>query len=256
MAIASARRHAPILFAVLALSLLAIGRVTQPAAAYIPWAAAGAMLAALALIHRRDHAQRRIARAALFDDCRRLFESCDLSQDGVGYPVLRGRYLGHQIRLEPVVDTVAWRKLPSLWLKATLVAPTTADGVLDLIARPQGVEFYSPSGDLPVRLRTPPAWPADLVVCADEPGAARWLDELATHVVLFEDPQMKELLVTPGGVRLVRQVWQAERAEYLVLRQVKFAEVRVDPAVVDAMLRALTALWDTFAPTPPLAQAS
>ena len=49
-------------------------------------------------------------------------------------------------------------------------------------------------------------------------------DRLTPHVAMFEDPRVKELLVTPRGVRIVYQIDQAERAQYMVLRQAQFAE--------------------------------
>jgi len=249
---AFARRNPSLLLAGLALGLLTLGRLEPALAPYAPWAAAGVMAAALVLIHGRDRVARQAARAAIFDDCLSLFESVQArQQDGGGYPVLEGRYLGHEIRLEPVLDHLAWRKLPSLWLKATLLAPTAYAGVLDLIARPQGAEFYSPSGELPIRLPTPADWPAEVTVCADDQDASPPLDRIAQHMSLFEDPQMKELLVTPRGVRLVRQVWQGQRAEYLVLRQAKFPQSRLDPGVVSSLLKALTALSETMAPPGP-----
>ena len=47
---------------------------------------------------------------------------------------------------------------------------------------------------------------------------------------------MKELVITPRGVRLVYQAAQAERAEYLVLRQAHFTNNKADPALVRTLL--------------------
>src|ERR1044071_9326424 len=108
---------------------------------------------ALWLIYRRDRARTRIARAAYFDDCKFLFEHCGVVQEGTDFPILEGSHRGHRFRLEPVVDHMAVRKLPSLWLKPGLVGPVPIPGVVDFLARPQNTEFYSPSASLPFSLR-------------------------------------------------------------------------------------------------------
>jgi hypothetical protein len=49
---------------------------------------------------------------------------------------------------------------------------------------------------------------------------------------------MKELLITPRGTRFVRQIWQAERAHYLVLRQAKFEGRSVESSLLASLLDA------------------
>jgi hypothetical protein len=53
---------------------------------------------------------------------------------------------------------------------------------------------------------------------------------------LFEDPRAKELVISPRGVRLVYQAAQAERAHYLVLRQARFENSKIDPALAGSLL--------------------
>ena len=76
---------------------------------------------ALWLIYRRDRARTKAARAAYFDDCSSLFEDCRIVQEGTDFPILEGRHRGRLFRLEPVVDHMAVRKLPSLWVKVSLI---------------------------------------------------------------------------------------------------------------------------------------
>ena len=68
------------------------------------------------------------------------------------------------------------------------------------------------------------------------------LARLTPHMTAFDDVRTKELLVTPRGLRLVYQASQAERAEYLVLRQAKFAAIGLDVALVSNLLDRLIAL--------------
>ena len=177
----------------------------------------------------------------LFSQCLGLFQSYRVTQNGGDFPVLEGRYKGFPVRLEPVPDTLAWRKLPSLWLKATLLTPNAVGGVLDFLVRPQG-EFFSPADELPHRLPVPVNWPQHALLCTDDIAAMPPMETLKAHSALFDDPRLKELLITPRGTRLVRQLWQAERAEYLVLRQAKFADACAEPAVVESLLESLIAI--------------
>jgi hypothetical protein len=56
---------------------------------------------------------------------------------------------------------------------------------------------------------------------------------LTPHMSLFEQPQAKELLVSPAGVRVVYQLAQGERAYYAVFRSLRFANL----PVADGMTR-------------------
>lgn len=190
----------------------------------------------LAWLFRRDGDRRRRQRGALFADCLEIFQSFRVVQEGSAYPVLTGRYRGFEVRLEAVVDDIAVRKVPSLWLKTTLLAVNPVKGVFDLMMRPQGVEIYSPSGDLAYRLPVPEGWPAQGVICTDDPESLPDLDSLGPHVAAFDEPQMKELLITPLGTRVVRQLRQADRARYGVLRQAEFGEVRLEAALARRLL--------------------
>ena len=205
-------------------------------------AAAILLLAVIALpwLYRRDARRLRQQRAQLFSQCLELFQTYQVTQLGADFPSLKGSYRGFLVSLEPILDTVAWRKLPSLWLKASVYTPNPQTGVLDFLVRPQGAEFYSPSESLPYRLPIPHSWPQHAILCTDlcaDKRAYMPQPELITpHMAVFDDPKMKELLVTPKGVRLVWQIWQAERSEYLVLRQAKFSGTAVDMAPVKLLL--------------------
>jgi hypothetical protein len=195
-------------------------------------------LVALPWLYVRDATRQRRQRAALFSQCLKLFQSYRVTQAGGDFPTLEGRYRGLPVRLEPVLDTVAWRKIPSLWLKVTVLAPNPGVGVLDFLVRPQGIEFFSPSAELAHQVRIPQGWPQHALLCTDDVARMPRLPLVDPHMALFEDPQMKELLITPRGTRLVRQLWQAQRSEYLVLRQVKFTSVSAEPGVVEFLLNA------------------
>ncbi len=205
---------------------------------------------ALWLIYRRDRARTKIARAAYFDDCKFLFEDCRIVLEDTNFPILDGRHRGHRFRLEPVVDHMAVRKLPSLWLKVSLIETLPMPGVVDFLARPQNTEFYSPSASLPFSLQIPPEWPQHAVLRTDLDDRSLAVALLAPHIHIFDDPKTKELLVTPRGVRIVYQASQGERAYYLVLRQPEFGEPRLPPALARQLLEQAVAVYSSAAMMP------
>lgn len=201
-------------------------------------------------LYRYDRERYRRRRAELFADCLPLFERYRVIQEGVGFPVLEGNFQGFAVRLEPVLDTIAMRKLPSLWLLATVLAPLPYGGVLDILMRPQNIEFYSPSERLDHSLKTPPGWPTHAAIRSDDPEHMPPYERLEPHLRLFDDPRVKELLITPRGVRIVYQVWQGERAYYLVLRQAEFHASRIEPDIVRGLLEQAIAIHRSLAHAP------
>ena len=102
----------------------------------LPWVATLVGVAALIFVYRYERNQKKHTRALFFADCLDLLQSYRVTQDGVAYPVLVGRYRHYEIRMEPVIDHMAWRKLPLLWLKVTLFTDISYRGVIDLLMRP------------------------------------------------------------------------------------------------------------------------
>lgn len=194
-----------------------------------------AALAALIQMYRRNRRTLARLRGAVFVPAYGLFASYRVTQSGIDYPELTGVYRGHHFHIDAVVDTLTVRKLPVLWLRVSLLAPLPGLATLDVLVRSHNVEFYSPSANLPHRLEPRPGWPGDAMIRTDNSGKLPDLAVLDRHVAIFAEPLIKELLVTRKGVRIVRLLDQARRAEYLVLRQAEFAS----PQVTEDLLRAL-----------------
>jgi hypothetical protein len=209
-----------------------------------------AALLCLAWQYRRDRERQRRIRAGFFADCRGLLEGAQIAQDDLSYPILTGRYEGLDVTLEPVVDDMAVRKVPSLWLKVSLKAPVRYKGVLDLLVRPRGTEFYSPASELAAEVRLPSSWPRDATLRSDDPDSMPPKETVAQHLHLFEDARMKELLIAPRGVRLIYQVDQAERSRYAVLRQSEFGQPRLAPDLARRLLDAARSVYRSVAPAP------
>ena len=196
----------------------------------------------LVWIFRRDKNRLERERKQLFEDVRGLLSDAELSRAAGEYPKLRGRYRGYEVTIDAVVDHIAVRKLPSLWLRATVLTEIPYAGACDVMARAHNVEFFSPAGDFQHVLKLPAGWPDHLTVKSDDPTVTPPEAILTRHIGIFDEPRMKELLVTPRGIRVVRQTAQASRAEYMVLRQSLFGAVRVPRDQLAAMLDAATAL--------------
>lgn len=208
-----------------------------------------AALVVLAGLHLHETKQEKRRRGELFADAQALFDAYMITQEEAHFPILDGRYRGHHVLLTPVLDDMGVRKIPSLWLKVTLLSSNPERGTLDFIVRPQGTEFYSPSDSLPKKLAIPATWPQHAALSTDGAGKMPAFDRLTPHIGIFQDARMKELLVTPRGVRLVYQAAQARRSEYLVLRQSRFGDRRLDPGVVRALLdRAIAVAHDLDKP--------
>ncbi|HLH11196.1 MAG TPA: hypothetical protein VKV77_04860 [Methylovirgula sp.] len=198
--------------------------------------------------YRRERERRRMMRGAFFAECCPLFEKWVITQDHLHYPVLAGRYQGLDIEIEPIIDDLTVRKLPSLWIKVSLKAPVRYSGIFDLLIRPRGMELYSPAFDLPFEIARPQDWPADAIIRSDDSANMPPLAVFAEHLHLFDDPKMKELLVTPKGVRLVYQAAQASRGTYAVLRQSEFAETRLAPGLAARLLQAAADIYRSVGP--------
>lgn len=194
------------------------------------------LVTVLAYMYRRDRNQLREARAAMYEDCAHLFDEAQALQDDVNFPVLTGRYQGYRIKLEPIADYLAFRKIPSLWLLATVYSDNPYGGAFDFLVRPQNVEFWSPIWKMETSLPLPSGWPEFAIARTDGRGEVPPLDRLQPHKGLFQDDKVKELLVTPKGVRIVYQADQAERAYYMVLRQLVFTNFRLSPELVTSLL--------------------
>ena len=204
-----------------------------------------AIVSALVLLmvskYQRDVTRKNLVRTSVFDDCKSLFQQTQISHDKANLPVLQGSYAGYKVALSVVEDTLGWRKLPPLWLLIKISANKPSQGSLDLIVRPANNEFYSPSWQWDGNLRIPSNWPQHAII----KYLHRPIDTclLAQHVPrLFADEKMKELLITPAMVRLTYMVKQADRGEYLIMRNAVYDAAPISKDGVEALLKQAIAI--------------
>jgi hypothetical protein len=203
-------------------------------------------IALLVILYQRDRRLLKKQRAKFFDLCLDLFQAYRVTQQGPVYPSLSGRYRDHEVRLRPLIDNMAWRKIPVLWLKVTVLKANSYPAILDFLVRPGGVEVYSPSDELHYHLPLPEGWPEHALLCTDDPSSIPPLSLITPHMALFADVYMKELIVTSRGVSLMRMIWQAKRLHYAVLREVKFEEIHLDPIIARTLLDSATEIADAL----------
>ncbi|MDZ4142004.1 MAG: hypothetical protein U1C48_08370 [Methylotenera sp.] len=186
--------------------------------------------------YRHDANYKIQARNNVFDECTPLLQQSQKSQDKASLPILHGGYAGYQVALSIVEDTLGWRKIPPLWLLIKVTAKKTSHGTLDMIVRPANNEFYSPSWQWDGNLAIPENWPQHAIIKFQEQAVDLAL--LAPYVpALFADLRMKELLITPSMVRLTYMIKQAERGEYLIMRNAVYEDAPISKSVMEVLLK-------------------
>lgn len=197
--------------------------------------------------YRRESRRRLRWQQSLLDCAVAPLEACrkQLAQDGM--PVLRGRCADALVEIRLIRDDVTVRKLPCLWLALSLRTPLPGCPTIDIVARMRGTEFYAALSSLEHRLESLPQWPEELTIKSTSADASLApLDEQVRD--FFLDPLAKEMLITPRGVRLVYQLAQARRAEYLVLRAGHFDAEPAPAQLLQALLSRALGVVRTLKP--------
>lgn len=211
---------------------------------FVIWALAIAIGLGIAVRLRRQSAKRFALRGTYFAAVTPLFEAPIVALAPTGFPRLSGRYQGAMFDLQVVPDTLTYRKLPALWLLVTLAEPTPARATLDVMLRPRGVEPFSNFRDLAVQIATPPGFPEDCAIRSDAPEAAPPAALVQAHLARLDPDLLKELLITPKGLRLVWLAEEADRTRYLAFRDAEMGKTPLPPALLKPLLAALLALRD------------
>ena len=167
-------------------------------------------------------------------------------QDERGFPRLSGRYGGFPIQIKPVVDTLAIRRLPALWLLVTLQDRLPVKARFDMMMRPAGPTTFSNFDLLPQTLELPKGFPEHAVIRTDDADEVIPASIIKPHAGLFFGPRAKELLITENGVRMVWLLAEADRARYGIFRQAEFGTVEIDPKVLKDILDCLLAIRQTI----------
>jgi hypothetical protein len=195
---------------------------------------AAIVLAAIQTLHRRKVGR---DRRSIFAEVEPLLTEATVTQDGIGFPTLRGRWNGHAVKIELVVDTLALRQLPTLWMLATVLRPLPVRTPVDITLRPRSSDIVSAGTSFSYEHEAPRGWPEDLRVTTPEPAIPP-LEELDGIVELLELPTTKGVLIAPGGVRVVHELARGSIGQYRVVRRPKFAFVLAADRAIALLLAA------------------
>ncbi|WP_199260421.1 hypothetical protein [Paracoccus binzhouensis] len=205
-------------------------------------AAALALLLLLALRLRSEAARRRTARAGYFDRIAPRMRGLRRAVAPTGFARLSGRIRGVETDLQAVPDMLACRKLPALWLLVTQPAALPVAQRIHLMARPRGLEPFSIFATLPWQTRLPEGFPDDAVLRSEAPLSAAEAALLARHRAILADARVKELVISPRGLRIAWLAEEAERSRYLLFREAELGRTPLPPEVLAPLLAALQRL--------------
>lgn len=169
-------------------------------------------------------------RAGYLDGVKPLFDDVEVRIQPTGFPRMSGRLDGLSFDLQVVPDTLTFRKLPALWVLVSLPEPLPLKATLDVMARPSGNEPFSHFVTLSQSLPTPPGLPCDVSVRSDDAARCPPAELIARHAEQFNDPQVKELVLSPRGLRIVILAEEADRGRFLLLREADMGRTPLAPA--------------------------
>lgn len=192
-------------------------------------------------------ARQKAAPANFFANTKSVLDDPKISSGPtVGTYQLTGRYKGHAVQVKAITDTLAVRKLPSQWLMVTIPEDLPVTATFDMMMRPAGPTTFSNFDTLPFSLGRPPDFPEHAIVKTDDPDNVLPSSVVVPHIRPFFSPGPKELLIAPGGIRMVSLLAEADRARYGVFRQADFSGASLDAATLVDHLERLLALREAI----------
>ena len=217
---------------------------------FLSLAIATAMAGALAALAARDHRRQRQGRRALLDGCAALFSSAELSHGGDDFPRLEGTHKGRRVVAELIPDTMTIKRLPQLWLSLSVYEALPVTASFAILVRPSGNDFYSLTERLVTTLRPPRDLPWEVLVRGSGSNPQALLERMAPALgAILADARIKEIAVTPNGMRLIRQAGEGRRGEHLLLRQAVFEDAAVTASDLQNLLGILGVLRDRLPAT-------
>ncbi|WP_309666124.1 hypothetical protein [Tabrizicola sp.] len=192
----------------------------------------------------RASRQRKAARAGYFDAVAPLFDRVVRRIEPTGFARVTGHIGARAFDLQALPDSLTFRKLPTLWVMITLPEPLPVDATLDIMARPTGHEPFSHFASLPQSLPCPDDFPQGTAIRSDNASEVPPQHLITRHAGVFADPHVKELLVSPKGLRLVLLGDEADRGRYLIFRDAEVGLAPLSPSRLSPLLQSLLTLRD------------
>jgi hypothetical protein len=175
-----------------------------------------------------------------------IADAANVSDGAAGVITWEGSWSGQRVQLRTIVDTLATRKLPARWLSVSIIEKVAVQATFDMMMRPGSPTTFSNFDHLQHTLPKAPGFPAEAVLRTDRRGTRFPQGIIAGHLEPFSEGRAKELLITPGGVRIVWLLAEAERARYGVFRQAAFGDAQIDPTLIQQLLVSLSELRDAI----------
>ena len=195
---------------------------------------AAVLAALLTRQYLRENAKRADQGRLLFAPVLSLFDDPQVERAATaGVWTLTGRYCDHPFQLKTVTDTLATRKLPSLWLIVTLPEAQPVSATTNMMMRAAGVTSFSNFDFLAHTLALPAGFPEQATLRSDVQNGGDIVSRMASHLEIFHQGRGKEFLISPKGLRIVVQLAEGDRARYGVFREANFegTSIAVDVAV-------------------------
>lgn len=189
---------------------------------------------------------RQATRAAYFSCLAPLFDEAEIRLQPTGFPRMTGRLGDLAFDLQALPDSLTFRKLPALWVMVSLPLPIPVAATLDVMARPSGQESFSHFASLAQSLPQSLFLPEGVAVRTDDASQVPPEEVLAAHADLFDDPDVKELLISPKGVRIVILAEEADRGRFLIYRDAEVGLDPLSPARIAPLLERLRSLRDNL----------
>lgn len=193
---------------------------------------------------------RKTTRASYFDRLAPHFSHIAQRIEPTGFPRLTATAGAHAFDVQAVQDSLTFRKLPALWVMLTLPEPMPVAATLDIMARPTGQEPFSHFARLPHSLPSPAHLPEGIAIRSDNAAAVMPLERIAPHLAVFADPKVKELVISPKGLRLVILADEAERGRYLIFREAELGKTPLSPDRLLPLVDKLLALRQSLSEAP------
>ena len=195
----------------------------------------------LGFAHRQAGHKRRDARAGYFAEAAKLFDSVKTKVQPTGFARMTGHKNGHAFDLQVVQDSLTFRKLPALWVMVTLPETLPVKATLNFMVRPSGNEPFSHFASLPQSLECPSFLPEGIAIRTDNAANIR-ANYLAKYAKLFDDQHIKELVISPQGIRLVILAEEADRGRYLIFRDSEMGAEPISANHITPLLQSILAL--------------
>ncbi|MEO8243169.1 MAG: hypothetical protein ABI832_12745, partial [bacterium] len=191
--------------------------------------------------------QRRAARAGYFAEVAGVLDGAFTRVEPTGFARLAGRRRGVSFDLQALPDTLTYRKLPALWVLITLTEPVAVRTEIHIMARPTQNEVFSHFALMSEAVALPPGFPDDCALRCDDAALLPPREVIAGLAAWFGDPKVKEVVLSPKGLRVVLLGEEADRGAYLLFRDAEMGKRPLPAARVLPYLDVMTAMRDALA---------